>query len=178
MEKVLQILVVLGLLMLVITYYIKAEKVKFRPYYSAGRFNAPGDLLWSLPGMDPDNHLLFIAANADTPVNAEMPENTGIVKVLDSNTRELIAHIPVGDDPGAQVFDPENRWLYSANGDGTVSIIRQVNRNTYKILQTLVSRQGCRALALDTRTKKIYLPVAGDLPETDGSVDCWVFSNQ
>src|SRR5258706_14860554 len=101
MEKVLQILVVLALLMLAVTYYIKAEKVRFRPYYPIGRFNAPNDLLWKLPGIDPDNQLLFIPANADAPVNAEMPGNTGMVEVRDSNTRKLITYIPVGADPGA-----------------------------------------------------------------------------
>lgn len=204
MEKVLQILAVLALLMLAVTYYIKADKVRFRPYYPIGRFFAPNDLIWDLPGMDPDNQLMFIPANANAPVNAEMPGNAGMVEVLDSNTRELVTHIPVGADPGAQVFDPESRYLYSANGDGTVSIIRQVNRDTYKVLQTLVTRQGCRLLALDTRTKKIYLPVAGSIigmesvmPDTENFVlpaegtllpkagekivqpiDCWVYSNQ
>jgi hypothetical protein len=166
MEKVLQILVVLALLMLAVTYYIKAEKVRFRPYYPIGRFNAPNDLLWNMPGIDPDNQLLFLAGNE------------GMVEVLDSNTRELITQIPVGEDPGALVFDSETRYLYSANGEGTVSVIRQVNRNTYKTLQTLVTRQGCSALSLDTRTKKIYLPVTGFMPERESAVDCWVYSNQ
>ncbi len=181
MEKVLQILMVLGLLMLAVTYYIKAEKVRFRPYYPIGRFNAPHDLLWRLPGIDPDNQLLFL------------PGKEGMVEVVDSNTRELITHIPAGEDPGALVFDPETRYLYCANGEGTVSIMRQVNRNTYKTLQTLVTRQGCNSLSLDTRSKKIYLPVAGILPEEDlpasgvstlpvpdnvRPVDCWVYSNQ
>ncbi|HEX9509360.1 MAG TPA: hypothetical protein VF939_02680 [Puia sp.] len=180
MEKVLQILVVLALLILAINYYIKAEKTRFRLYHAAGRVQAPADLLWNLRGMDPDNQLLFMAANE------------GVLQVLDSNTGELLTHIQVGADPGTQVFDPETRTLYSANGDGTLSIFKQVNRETYKIRQILTTHPGCRLMALDTRTKKIYLPVAGSLPETEGSwlrtdaslpstavagVECWVFSN-
>jgi hypothetical protein len=205
MEKVLQILVVLALLMLAVNYYIKAEKTKFRLYYAAGRTYAPADLLWNGPGMDPDNQLLFLAGDAEA-VGATAG-NMGTVEVLDSNTGELLTHIPVGMDPGTQVFDPETRLLYSANGDGTVSIVRQVNKNTYKTLQTLITHQGCRLLALDTRTKKIYLPVSGAMPETEGpglategslvsmegpisgmnkslprmargGVECWVYSNQ
>jgi hypothetical protein len=178
MEKVLQILVVLALLMLAINYYIKAEKRKFRLYYSLGRFNAPNDLIWDMPGIDPDNQLLFIPANEETSVQTEIPGNGGIVYVRDSGTGELIAQITVGSGPGSQVFDPESRCLYSANDDGTVSIIRQVDRNTYKTLQTLVTRQGCRLLALDIRTKKIYLPVSGSLPATGHPIDCRVYSNQ
>lgn len=185
MEKVLQILVVLALLMLAINYYIKAEKKKFRIYYPLGRFNAPNDLLWNLSGVDPDNQLLFIPANKDTAAHAQIPENTGNVEVLDADTREWVASISVGEDPGAQVFDPETRLLYSANGDGTVSINRQVSRNTYRNLQTLATRPGCLLIALDTRTKRIYLPVKGIIPEmwepTDlptANIDCWVYSNQ
>jgi len=196
MDKVLQILVVLALLMLAVSYYIKAEKVRFRPYYPIGRLNAPNDLLWGLPGMDPDNQLLFIPVKEEIPPeeifgNPEIPGNPGIVEVRDSNTRELITRITVGADPGTQVFDAESRYLYSANGDGTVSIIRQVSRNTYKTLQTLATRQGCRLLALDTRTKKIYLPVTGSVPGMESiapdvgnfvvpaeGIDCRVYSNQ
>jgi hypothetical protein len=171
MEKVLQVLVVLGLLMLAVNYYIRAEKTRFRPYYAAGRSLAPADLLWNLPGVDPDNQLLFLVGDAGTTI-----------EVLDSHTRELIAHISAGADPGARVFDPESRMLYSADGDGIVSIFRQVDKETYKILQTLVTRPGCRVLALDIRTKKIYLPVDGSVPGTDDAappqpVDCWVYSN-
>src|SRR5258708_5743969 len=101
MEKVLQILVVLALLILAINYYIKAEKTRFRLYHAAGRVQAPADLLWNLRGMDPDNQLLFMAANE------------GVLQVLDSNTGELLTHIQVGADPGTQVFDPETEgsWL-------------------------------------------------------------------
>lgn len=167
MEKVLQILVVLALLILAINYYIKAEKTKFRYYQAAGRIRAPADLVWNLQGMDPDNQLLFIAA-----------KEGDVVEVLDSNTGEWLTRIYVGADPGTQVFDPETRTLYCANGDGTLSIFKQVNRETYKIQQTLTTRPGCRLMALDARTKKIYLPVAGGMPEMESTVDCWVYSNQ
>ncbi|HWK05629.1 MAG TPA: hypothetical protein VNS58_18445 [Puia sp.] len=197
MDKVLQILVVLALLMLAINYYIKAEKTKFPLYRAAGRGLAPADLIWNLQGMDPDNQLLFIAVERATGADPET--NEGFIKVLDSGTGQLLLHIPVGADPGTQVFDPETRILYSANGDGTLSIFKQVNRETYKVRQTLTTRPGCRLMALDARTKKIYLPVAGSLPQTEGTglttgaslssapaggtagivtgVECWVFSN-
>lgn len=165
MEKVLQILTVLALLMLAINYYIKAEKTKFRFYHAIGRAQAPADLLWLPQGMDPDNQLLFRGQE----------DHEGLVEVLDANTGEILTHLTVGAGPGTQVFDPETRLLYSANGEGTLSIFRQVNRETYKLLQTLQTHPGCPLMALDARTKKIYLSVKGFLPAE--GIECWVFSN-
>lgn len=165
MEKVLQILVVLALLMLAIHYYIKAEKTKFRLYHAAGQAIAPVDLSWDLPAQDPDNRLLFMIGEADT------------VEVLDAATGKLFTRLSVGADGGTQVFDPETRCLYCACGDGTLSIFRQVSRAVYKLEQTLATAPGCWLMALDTRTKKIYLPVAAVMLPADGMIDCWVYSN-
>jgi hypothetical protein len=187
MEKVLQILTVLALLMLAINYYIKAEKTKFRFYHAIGRDQAPADLLWLPQGMDPDNQLLFRAGhsagatgntrttNGDIPINTGQEDHEGLVEVLDANTGEILTHLTVGAGPGTQVFDPETRILYSANGEGTLSIFRQVNRETYKLLQTLKTHPGCPLMAFDARTKKIYLSVKGFLPAE--GLECWVFSN-
>lgn len=165
MEKVLQILVVLVLLMLAVTYYIKAEKTKYRPYYPAGLAFAPADLPWGLPAVDPDNQLLFMIGEESW------------VEVLDAVTGRQLARLSVGAEAGTQVFDPETRYLYCACGDGTISIFRQTSRTTYALIQTLVSQPGCWLMALDVRTKKIYLAVRDvNLPLTD-AVECRVYSN-
>jgi len=168
MEKVLQILVVMVLLMLAINYYIKAEKTKFGLYRAAGLAQAPADLLWLPQGIDPDNRLLFRS------VDSVMDGDQGRVEVLDADTGEILTHLTVGAGPGTQVFDSETRILYSANGDGTLSIFRQVNRETYKLLQLLATHPECRLMSLDARTKKIYLPVKSFLSE---GMECWVFFN-
>ena len=186
MEKVLQILVVLILLMLAINYYIKAEKTRFRLYRAAGRAQAPADLLWLPEGIDPDNRLVFRAAeyvsdvnramttNEQFPAGTAQPAYEGRIEVLDADTGEILTRLTVGAAPGSQVFDTETRILYSANGDGTLTIFRQVNRETYKLLQVLATHPECRLMSLDARTRKIYLPVKGILTE---DAECWVFFN-
>jgi DNA-binding beta-propeller fold protein YncE len=165
MEKVLQILVVLVLLILAVTYYIKAEKTKYRPYYPVGLAYAPADLPWGQPAMDPDNQLLFMIGEQ------------GWVEVLDAGTGKQLSRIPVGAEAGTQVFDPETRYLYCACGDGTLSIFKQISRTTYTLQQTLVTQPGCWLMNLDGGTKKIYLAVgAVNLPLTD-AIECRVYSN-
>jgi hypothetical protein len=58
------------------------------------------------------------------------------------------------------VFDPESKLIYTSNGEGTVTIIKQRSRDSYKIVQPLATQKGCKTMALDTKTKKIYLPAA------------------
>lgn len=165
MEKVLQILTVLAILMLAIHYYIKAEKTRFRPYYPAGLAYAPADLSWNLPAEDPENRLLFMIGGE------------GMVEVVDSTTGKPLIHLSVGVDAGTQVFDPETKYLYCACGDGTISIFKQVTRTSYTLQQTLVSQPGCWLMALDVETKKIYLAVGEVILPLKNAIECRVFSN-
>jgi hypothetical protein len=58
------------------------------------------------------------------------------------------------------VFDPQSKLIYSSNGEGNVTIIKQINAQAYKVVQTLTTQKGCKTMMLDTKTKKIYLPAA------------------
>jgi DNA-binding beta-propeller fold protein YncE len=84
--------------------------------------------------------------------------------VLDSTNGRVIASMPIGSGPDDSAYDPETRLIYTSNGDGTVSIIQQETPDNYSVLETLRTAPGARNMALDLKTKKIFLPLSDREP--------------
>jgi DNA-binding beta-propeller fold protein YncE len=94
-----------------------------------------------------------------------------LMVVLDANNGRLIARVPTGQGRGvAAAFDPQARLVFSSNGEGTnaegiVTVIRQESPNKYSVLETVKIGAGARALALDEKTHKIFVPLADQSTE-------------
>jgi len=84
--------------------------------------------------------------------------------VLDSNNGRVVGSLPIGAGPDDSAYDPETRLLYISNGDGTVSIIQQESPDNYSALAALKTAPGARNMALDLKTKRIFLPVSDREP--------------
>ena len=52
------------------------------------------------------------------------------------------------------------RLIYMSNGDGTVSVIQQESADKYSLLETVKTAPGARNMALDLKTKRIFLPLS------------------
>ncbi len=84
--------------------------------------------------------------------------------VLDSTNGRVISSVPIGSGPDDSAYDPETRLIYTSNGDGTVSIIQQESPDNYSVLETVKTAPGARNMALDLKTKKIFLPLSDREP--------------
>jgi DNA-binding beta-propeller fold protein YncE len=102
--------------------------------------------------VDPANSRLFIGC-----ANRQMI-------VLDSTNGRVIGSVPIGAGPDDSAFDPDTRRVYISNGDGTVSIIQQETPDNYSLLETVATAPGARNMALDPKSKKIFLPVSDREP--------------
>ena len=80
--------------------------------------------------------------------------------ILDSNNGRVIGSVPIGPGPDDSAYDPDTRLIYTSNGDGTVSIIQQDSPDTYSVIETVKTAPGARNMALDLKTKQIFLPVS------------------
>jgi DNA-binding beta-propeller fold protein YncE len=79
--------------------------------------------------------------------------------ILDSNNGRVISSVPIGPGPDDSAYDPETGLIYTSNGDGTVSVIQQEPPDRYSVLETVKTAPGARNMALDLKTKKIFLPL-------------------
>ena len=89
--------------------------------------------------------------------------------VMDANTGKIIDKIAIGDGCDGVVFDAETKNIFTANGEGTISVIHEDNKNKFNLTETIITKKGARTISLDTRTHLLYLPTA-DFANADPKV--------
>jgi len=79
--------------------------------------------------------------------------------VLNAETGESIASLPIGPGVEAIGYDANRNLIYSANGgaDGTLTVISQSVTDSYAVVQTLPTRQRARTLAVNSESGQVYL---------------------
>jgi YVTN family beta-propeller protein len=83
-----------------------------------------------------------------------------VMAVMNADTGEVITTLPIGDHVDATAFDPETRLIFSSNGDGTVSVIRQETPDKYSLVQTVKTLPRAKTMALDAKTHRLFLSTA------------------
>ncbi|MBS1654288.1 MAG: YncE family protein [Bacteroidetes bacterium] len=122
---------------------------------------------WSVaPGEEPSG----LAIDRENNVLFSGCANKKII-VFDLTKEMVIDSVSIGGKVDAIVFDLSTKMVYSSNGEGNVTIVKQVNATTYKTIQVLQTQKGCKTMALDEKTKKIYLPAASFVGDTRKIVD-------
>jgi len=93
-----------------------------------------------------------------------------LLVVLDATNGKMVTQVPIGEDCDGAAFDPATKLVFTSNGDGTITVVKEVDKNTFKVVETLVSKKGARTIAIDTKSHKLYLPTADfEAPAKDGS---------
>jgi hypothetical protein len=77
---------------------------------------------------------------------------------------KVIATIPIGANVDGNGYDAGTRLAFSANGEGTLTVAREVTPGNFEVLQTVKTQQGSRTMAIDPITHTIYLPAAQFTP--------------
>jgi WD40 repeat protein len=100
---------------------------------------------------DKANKRIFVGCRGKNPVLA----------VLDSDSGKVITTMEIGRGNDGVIYDPATRKIYTSNGvDANLVIYDQVNPDTYKLAEATTTRPYARTMALDPKTKKIYLVTA------------------
>jgi hypothetical protein len=91
-------------------------------------------------------------------------------RVVDADSGRIVGSSTMcgGVDGGA--FDPQSRLVFESCAEGVVSVIRQVTPDVYELAQTVGTQLFAKTMAFDSKTRRIYLPVA-DLEWPDNSED-------
>jgi YVTN family beta-propeller protein len=111
---------------------------------------------WSLsPGEEPTgialdaaHHRLFAACH------------NKILVMLDTNTGKVIATVPIGAGVDGCAFDDVTQLAFASCGDGTTTIAKEETPQKLTVVETLKTEPGARTMALDPKTRRIYLPTA------------------
>ena len=83
-----------------------------------------------------------------------------LLMVIDATNGKVVAQVPIGDGCDGTAFDPSTKTIYSSNGEGTLTVIREVSKDKYEVVANVPTKRGARTLAVDTKSNTVYLPTA------------------
>lgn len=95
--------------------------------------------------LDNKNHRLFSVCS------------NKLMVVTDALSGKIIATAPIGEGCDGVAFDPESKRIYSSNGEGTMTVIQQVNPDEYKVVENVRTQRGARTITVDKKTHHLYL---------------------
>src|SRR5260370_24507830 len=87
-----------------------------------------------------------------------------VLTVLDADAGKVVAQLPIGEHVDATVFDPERRLVFSSNGDGTITVVHEEAAGKFRVVETIATARGAKTMAIDLKSKRLYLPTAEGLP--------------
>ncbi len=93
-----------------------------------------------------------------------------MMAVIDIPTLKVVATPTIGPGTDGAGFDPGLVLAFSSNGgDGTLSIIKQIN-GKYETVDTVTTERGARTMTVDPKNHRVYLLAAeyGPAPESNG----------
>ncbi len=79
--------------------------------------------------------------------------------MMDASSGNNIAHFPIGNCDGV-TFDPIYKMIYSSNGEGTISVIKEINPNKFELVKNIITEKGARTIAIDLGTHHLFTSTA------------------
>ena len=80
--------------------------------------------------------------------------------VLDTSSGKVVASLPIGEHPDGAAFDPGLGLVYSPNGEGTLTVIKEQDPDHFSVAATVVTQKSARTIVLDPASHRLFLPVA------------------
>ena len=101
--------------------------------------------------LDAANHRLFSACRSRHLI------------VLNTDTGEIVAVVPIGAGVDGAGYDPVLRRVYTANGVGTMTVIQQDSADHYRVLENAPTHFGGHSLVIDPVTHRFYVAYFGSV---------------
>lgn len=80
--------------------------------------------------------------------------------VLSAADGKILTTLPIGKGSDAAVFNPETKEVFSSQGDGTLTIVKESSPSSFAVEQNLKTLPRAKTLTLDEKTGKVYLITA------------------
>ena len=119
---------------------------------------APGEEASGL-AIDNENHRLFAVCS------------NKLMVVVDAIDGHVVTSLPIGGGCDGVKFDPGMKRAYSSNGEGTMTVVQEINKDSFKVLENIPTMSGARTIAVDTKTHHLYLPTAEYNPAPAATAD-------
>lgn len=91
--------------------------------------------------------------------------HSGVMAISDGRAGRLITTVPIGRGVDACRYDAGTHLAFASNGDGTITVIREVSPDSFAVEQNIATKRGARTMELDPRSHRLYTVTADFGPE-------------
>jgi DNA-binding beta-propeller fold protein YncE len=125
---------------------VDAKNLTVTAHYDVSSKGAGGSGL----ALDAQNHVLFAYYRQPSPT----------VVMVNADNGNIITTLPTGMGVDTVAFNPATMEAISAEGGGTITIIKENSPTNFAVEQTLETQAGAKTLALDTETNHVLTMTA------------------
>jgi len=90
-----------------------------------------------------------------------------MMAISDPDAGKVVATPAIGAGSDGAAFDSGTGYVFSSNGDGTMTVVQQTG-GKWDVLENIATERGARTIAVDEKTHRVYLPTAKTAPATGG----------
>jgi YVTN family beta-propeller protein len=83
-----------------------------------------------------------------------------LLVVLNPANGKIVKELPIGDGCDGVDYDPELGLIYSSNGEGTLTVVKENGGDSFDVIDNLKTRRSARTLVSDNKMHRVYLPYA------------------
>jgi DNA-binding beta-propeller fold protein YncE len=94
---------------------------------------------------------------------------SGVMAVSDYQAGKVVATAPIGAGVDGVGFDAASGNAFSANADGTLTVIHQDAPDQYNVIQTVQTAPGARNMGLDPTNHRVFIVSAKFGPAPAGA---------
>jgi len=117
---------------------------------------------WALDGCDEPTGLSYDSESGRLFSGCH---NSTLV-VVDVNTGKNVQKLKIGGNVDAVAFDNQKKLVFTSNGEGNVSVIRQESADKYSSYANVPTISGAKTLALDPDKHRLYSVANMPSPES------------
>ena len=78
--------------------------------------------------------------------------------VMDASNGNVVTSFPIGEGADGAGFDNSLKTVYTSNGEGTLTVIKELSADKFILTGNVVTKPGARTITVDQHTHKVYLP--------------------
>lgn len=83
-----------------------------------------------------------------------------VLVIMDATDGKIIDKLTIGDRCDGAAFDNKTKLIFTSNGDGTITIVKEVSKDKFEVIDNVPTKRGARTITLDEKTHTLYLPTA------------------
>ncbi len=76
--------------------------------------------------------------------------------ILDATNGKIVDKQTIGDGCDGVIFDSKNKMIFTSNGEGNITVIKEKSADEFSIVQTIPTKRGARTITIDEVTQTLF----------------------